>query len=356
MMNPDIQSLLIGRKKDLQHAMKQLEVTEKKILFVIDKEQRLYGTLTDGDIRRWIMKGGGLQQTVDRLCNKKPYFIHYGYKSEQVRNDMLQMGILSIPVVNEKQEIVEVLFWDNIFADGITNKHVKTLDVPVVIMAGGKGTRLDPFTKILPKPLIPIGDKTVIEIIIDSFLTWGIRNFFVTVNHKSKIIKSYFEELSPPYAIEYVDEDIPLGTAGSLRFLLSRLKDAFIVTNCDVIIKTDCVDLLDFHQKSGNDITLVASIKNYNIPYGICKIKNGGTLTSIREKPEYSFLVNTGMYVLNPGSLKSIPEGECFHMTQLIEAVKSSGGRVGVFPISEDSWFDTGEWAEYKKALEKFSL
>lgn len=355
-MNANIEPLLIDRKIDLRRAMKQLEVTEKKILFVVADGFKLYGTLTDGDIRRWILNGGELKETIDNLCNPKPFFARKGYDLNQVKRDMILKSIFSVPIVDERDEIIDVLFWEKVFSEEPPQRAIPPVNVPVVIMAGGKGTRLDPFTKILPKPLIPIGEKTVIEVIIDAFREWGIGHFYVSVNHKSRIIKSYFEELNPPYTLEYIDEAIPLGTAGGLRKLIGRATGSFIVTNCDVIIKVDCRELIRFHASSGNDLTLVASLKNFHIPYGICEIQNGGTLARITEKPEYSFLINTGMYLLNPEVLQLIPPDEFFHMTHLIDRLRETGGKVGVFPIGEDSWLDTGEWAEYKKALKKFEF
>jgi dTDP-glucose pyrophosphorylase len=335
----------------IKDALKQLEETERKTLFVVDDENRLIGTLTDGDIRRWILSEGSLDGMVESVCNTQPYVVCKNYDPEQIKQVMLDKKIGCIPVVNDRRDIVEVLFWENLFGEGLARKPAKPIGLPVVIMAGGKGTRLDPFTKILPKPLIPLGDKTVIEIIIDSFVDCGIGKFYISVNYKSKIIKSYFEELEPAYAIEYIHEDKPLGTAGSLRYLSHKLDSSLIVTNCDIIIKADYHDIVEYHAINDNDITLVASLKNYNIPYGVCEIENGGALKCIQEKPEYIFLVNTGMYVLKPETLELIPENEFFHITHLIEKVQAAGGKVGVYPISDKSWIDTGEWAEYKKAL-----
>jgi NDP-sugar pyrophosphorylase family protein len=269
---------------------------------------------------------------------------------------MFERNIGCVPAVDDHDQIVELLFWESVFKDSGKRKPITPIHLPVVIMAGGQGTRLDPFTRILPKPLIPLGDKTVIEHIIESFLKFGVSTFYLSVNHKSKIIKSYFEELHPPYVIEYIQEDKPLGTAGSLRYLRDQLAGSFIVTNCDIIIDADYAELIDFHDKSNNDITIVGSLKNYHIPYGICEIVNGGTLARITEKPEYNFLVNTGMYVLRAETLRLIPKDEIFHMTHLIEKVKETGGKVAVFPVSDKAWLDTGEWAEYRKALKQLQV
>jgi NDP-sugar pyrophosphorylase family protein len=308
--------------------------------------------LTDGDIRRWILRGGGLDYSVENVCNKNAYFYTAEVAVDKVKRDMLERKITCIPIITEQREVKDFYLWEEVFGDKVHRKKLPTLHIPVVIMAGGQGTRLDPFTRILPKPLIPIGDKTIIEIIIDKFREYQIDHFYISVNHKSKILKSYFDELSPQYSIEYINEDKPLGTSGSLKFLQGKLDTPFFVTNCDIIVEADYGELLAFHQEKKNDITLVASMKHFNIPYGICEIENGGALTKIVEKPEYSFLVNTGMYVLEPSVLKHIPENVLFHITDLIDRVRTTGGKIGVFPISEKSWIDTGEWSEYKRALE----
>jgi NDP-sugar pyrophosphorylase family protein len=156
--------------------------------------------------------------------------------------------------------------------------------------------------------------------------------------------------------MKYLYEDKPLGTVGALKQLENKVNGNLILTNCDIIINADYSDLLKYHDSVNNDITLVVSMKHYNIPYGICEIENGGTLLEIKEKPEYDLLVNTGMYVLKSDTLKYIPQNEYFHITHLIEKIKKAGMKVGVYPISENSWFDTGEWVEYKKTLEQFKL
>jgi NDP-sugar pyrophosphorylase family protein len=177
----------------------------------------------------------------------------------------------------------------------------------------------------------------------------------LTVNHKSNIIKSYFEDIDKDYKIKLVKEDKPLGTAGSLKLVEDKLESVFIVTNCDIIIHADYSEIVDFHISSGYDITLVSSMMHYKIPYGICEIDRGGSLIEIREKPEYNFLISTGMYVLNKKILRLIPNNELFHITNLMEDVKKQGGTVGVFPISENSWDDTGEWDEYNKAVKRLT-
>jgi dTDP-glucose pyrophosphorylase len=347
--------LFIPPTATLKEAMYRLDETEKKILFVVEEPDRMVGTITDGDIRRWILADGKLDDRVDRICNRNPVAASAPYDLHEVRRTMVERSINCIPVVAPEGCIVDILFWDRIFGEAFTNGRRTKIGLPVVIMAGGKGTRLDPFTRILPKPLIPVGDKTILEHIIESFVDYGVEEFILSVNHKSKIIKSYFEELGLACSIRYIEENMPLGTAGSLRYLGGAIDGSFIVTNCDIIVQTNYAELVAHHDSRNDDITIVASIKNYNIPYGICEIENGGTLVKMTEKPEYNFLVNTGMYVVKPAVLNLIPHDTVFHFTDLIEAVKSNGGRISVFPINEGSWLDTGEWQEYRKVLSRFT-
>lgn len=333
-------------------AMQRLDESGQKILFVVSNDDVLAGSLTDGDVRRWILSGGGLDATVDEVCNPHPFSIREHFDLVQVRKECLEKGFDSVPVLSPQSKVVDLLFREDLFGSAPRSAPKTKLEIPVVIMAGGRGTRLAPFTHILPKPLIPIGDKSILELIIDKFQAFGVNHIFLTVHHKAKIIKSYFEELQPSYVIEYLHEERPLGTAGSLTLLKGKIQGRFLVTNCDIIMDLDFADLDAFHTGAKHDITLVASMKSYSIPYGVCEIENGGMLLSIDEKPEHTFLISTGMYIVNAPMLDLIPVGNVFHMTDLIAAARAHGARIGVYPISESAWRDTGEWEEYRKALQ----
>jgi len=335
----------------IKQAMEALDRTAEKVLLVTDNEQRLIGTLTDGDIRRYILKEQNLSGTIEKAYFRKPLFVFQeDYDTEEIKVLLREKKIDLIPLLDGNHKVVEFVTWEQAFGNNRRQKG-QGLDIPAVIMAGGRGTRLEPFTKVLPKPLVPVGEKPVIEHIIDRFTAHGIRNFYLTIHHMSKILRAYFEEKNPAYSITFVEENQPLGTAGSLRLLENRLEKDFFVSNCDIIIEADYEDIYRFHKKNGNDITLVASTKQYNIPYGICELNGAGTLKRIREKPEYNFLVNTGLYILKPKTLKQIPHDQIFHITNLIEQVQQAGGVIGVYPVSENAWIDVGQWAEYRKAL-----
>ncbi|MGV8058384.1 MAG: sugar phosphate nucleotidyltransferase [Smithellaceae bacterium] len=350
--------LLIDSSIKIITALKLLDETADKVLFVVDQDNRLLGTLTDGDIRRYLLSGRSLEDAISEVYNKSPKaLLDKEYFQENAKKILLKYKLTMIPIIDEKKLLLNIVSWDKIFSEEKKKpKKRKNIKVPVVIMAGGKGTRLDPFTKILPKPLIPIGDKPIIELIMDKFHEFGMRDFYVTLNHKSKMIKAYFEEFKTKYGITYIDEKIPLGTAGGLKYLQGKISGPIFVSNSDIIIEEDYSKILKFHNNNRNEITIVASVKNYNIPYGVCEIENGGILREIKEKPSLCFLVNTGMYIVNSTALNIIPQDEFYHITQLIQDLKNAGSKIGVFPVSEKSWMDIGEWEKYKEVLEYLKI
>ena len=225
------------------------------------------------------------------------------------------------------------------------------INLPVVIMAGGKGTRLKPITNVIPKPLVPIGDKTILETILDQFEEIGCTKFYMSVNYKADIMKYYLSQLDHKYDIEFFQEEKPLGTIGSVSLLKGKITTPFFVSNCDSINEQDYRDVYDYYVSNHNDLTLVTMVKSFKIPYGVIEIGEDGLMTALSEKPELTFQVNTGVYILNPSCIDEIPEGEFFHITHLMEKIKARGGRVGCFPVSEHAWKDMGEWPEYLKMI-----
>lgn len=343
--------ILIPDTLSVKDALKKLTETAEKVLLVVEDDQRLIGALTDGDIRRYVLKGGELCDTIKGVYQTEPIFIFQDdFNLDKIKHILTKNKIEMIPVLDQSRKVVDLITWTTVFGKN-KDADKKDLNIPVVIMAGGKGARLDPFTRVLPKLLIPVGDKPVIDYIIDRFKVYGITEFYLTINHMSKIIRAYFEEKAPDYSLIIVEEDEPRGTAGSLKFLADKLKKPFFVSNCDIVIKADYADLYQFHLQNKYDITLVASAKQFNIPYGICELNGSGSLERIKEKPEYNFLVNAGLYVLNPTIIDLIPDSGLFHITHLMDKVKEIKGTIGVYPVSENAWTDVGQWTEYRKAL-----
>ncbi len=350
-----MKNIKIGAVSSIKNAMKLLNKTGENCLLVVDQNDKLLGTLTDGDLRRSILKGVNIESTIETSMNTSPKILKFGeFNKKDAGLLMIKQKIDLLPILNSDNKVVDYLTRDMIFDKKVRKRNKIFLDVPVVIMAGGKGTRMKPFTKVLPKPLIPIKNKTIIEHIIERFTAIGVSKFYITINYKSNVLKAYFEELKKDYKVEFLLEKKPLGTAGSLKLLnRTQLKKSFFVSNCDIIVKENYGKIYEFHNKGKFSLTLVASTKNYQIPYGNCVLKADGALDYIDEKPKYDFLINTGLYVLNPEILKYIPRGKFFHITNLLEKLKSNNLKVGVFPIQDERWIDVGEWSEYKKAILK---
>jgi len=350
-MKVPIKQFIIKYNTPLKQALKRFDSTKEGILFLVDKNFELVGSITNGDIRRWVLNDGNSNKSVFDICNKKPFFVKENFNYTSVKNIMIKKRLSSFPVVTKDMKIINILFWHDIIGDKKQSLK-KKINSSVVIMAGGFGKRLDPFTRVLPKPLIPIGEKTIVEIIIDNFREYKINTFYLSVNYKSKIIKSYFEELNPKYKVIYINEDKPLGTAGSLKFIDGKIKNTFFLINCDTVIEEDYASIFEFHKKNHFDITVVSSMKNYVVSYGICILNKDGSLKKIKEKPEYNILANTGMYVVEPKCLKLIPKNSYFDFPVLIKKIIERGGKVGVFPIKAEAWLDVGVWDEYKKTTE----
>ncbi len=349
-----IQKIFIKPDRNINAALKQIDESAEKILVVVGPHDQLIGTLTDGDIRRWILKGGSLQVPVSRVMNRTPRCLREGYTADEAKKLMVTNKIECLPVVNKAGVVISAIRWVELFETRFT-KH-STIDAPVVIMAGGEGTRLAPFTKVLPKPLLPVGEQPIITLIIDKFVEFGCEKFYLSLNYKASIIKAYFHDLHPKYHLEYIYEEEPRGTAGSLQMMKKTLKTSFFVSNCDILINADYADILHFHQTRGNAITLVGSVKHYVIPYGVCEIGAKGVLKKIQEKPEQDLLVNTGLYILEPEVLKDIPVRGVYHITDLISKYLRRNKKVGVYPVSEKSWLDMGQWEALQDMVKRLGV
>ena len=348
-----IEKILQQSSISIKMALSALSKSGEKCLIIVDKDKKLLGTLSDGDIRKCILSGSSLDDSIEKIYQRQcTSFVEGNYNPEEIKKIFAKKRFDLIPIIDSNNKVKKIIYWEDFLLRKRRNK--RKLNLPVIIMAGGAGTRLAPFTNVLPKPLIPIGDETIIERIIAKFTAVGVDQFFLTINYKSKLLKAFFEELSPKYKINFAEEKEPLGTAGSIYLLRKEIKTPFFVSNCDIIIDSDYSDIYKFHQQNKFDLTLVASAKNYEIPYGTC-VLSGGRLESIEEKPSLNYLVNTGLYLINPEVMKLIPKNKYYDMTDLIEEMLSRNMNIGAYTVDEDSWIDIGQWAEYKKALELFS-
>lgn len=347
-----LKTLLISDDTNLKEAMQKLNDTAEQILFVIDEADKLMGTVTDGDIRRGLINGLKFSDKVEKVMFRRfiSFYNDEPDKKAKARKIMIKEEVERIPVLDKRGHIIDVMFWKDIFGEKESVKQKQFLSNSIVIMAGGKGTRLDPFTKILPKPLIPIGEKPIIEIIMEKLYKCGFNNFIYTLNYKKEYIKLFLRENNLPYSIDWVEEDDYSGTAGSLSLLKDKVNDSFFVLNCDTILNVDYTGILKWHKENNNLMTLVGCHKEIKVPYGILELDHG-ILKDFVEKPNYDVIINTGSYILEPEVLQMIPDNKCMDMNSLIENV-SKNGRVSVYPI-HDGWVDVGQWEEYRKSIKE---
>jgi dTDP-glucose pyrophosphorylase len=342
-------NLLISKNATIKEAFKKISKGGHKCLIVTTSDGFLEGTISDGDLRKSILSKKNLDLKIHQTYNNKPYSVNENYKIEQVKKTFISKNYDLIPVVNKNNKVIDVLTWAKIFKN---EKKISKLKNIVMIMAGGKGTRLDPFTRVLPKPLIPVKDKTIIEHILCEFINNGLNKFIISINYKGKILKSFLEELKISRKINFIEETKPLGTIGSLKLMKEKTSDPILVANCDSLIKINYSDLITFHKKNKFDITILISSKEYRIPYGTC-VLNGNLLELIREKPKFNFFTNVGMYLVSPDLVKLIPHKKT-DAIQFIQLCKNMNKRIGVYPIDDEMWIDIGQWAEFQKNINKF--
>ena len=351
-MKDSIKQICIDSKATVLAALKQMDVTRRKLLIVTDVA-KYRSVLSIGDIQRSIIKGDSMDEPIEKILRPTTKVAKASQDRSEVELYVKEHKNEFMPIIDEDNNLVDVVFWDELFK---TEIHHRTEDfnLPVVIMAGGQGSRLRPLTNVLPKPLIPIGEQTMMEDIMDRFVECGCQNFYVSVNYMADFMRHYFDNFSKHnYNIEYFQEDKPLGTAGSLHLLKGKINDTFFVSNCDSILDEDYGEILRYHRENNNEITVVSVVKSIYIPYGTLVTGEGGLLASLQEKPELTFQINTGMYILEPHLLKEIPSDRVYHITYLIDKLVKEGRRVGVYPVNEGSWTDIGNWEEYLKYIKK---
>lgn len=332
-------------KQTIEHMEKNLI----KAVVIVDNEGIVKGIFSNGDMRSFFLKEGKLSDSIIVAMNKNPQLYHSMKEIEEERTDRIRVVY---PIVDDNNKIIEVIDFENLSIE----KNNSLKDIPLVIMAGGEGTRLYPYTKILPKPLIPIGNVTITERIIESFTRFGCKKVIMILNYKANMIKSYMEDISKDYDIEFIKEEEFLGTAGGLKLIKERINNKFFLSNCDILINTDFSSIVRNHDESNNSITFVCSMKNIVIPYGVVKTDSKGYIKSMVEKPDYSFLVNTGLYLIEPNVLDYISDNEFIHLPDLAQKIINNNMNVGVYPVSERAWMDMGQFSEMEDMKRRLGI
>ncbi len=344
-MDIELLSKFLAEKHiNVSEAMRRIDSNANGILFLTNEKKQLIACITDGDIRRYLLAGGSMEGAAYEAANHTP---KYAFDMPEAETLYHKKSWVAIPIVDSQMHVIDL--YNGL---GDLPKKKASLDIPVVINAGGKGTRLDPLTRVLPKPLIPVGDMPIIEHIIREYQSYNCNAFHIIVNYKKELLKAYFSdkrENERKYDIRWYDEDEPLGTGGGLSLLKGVINSTFFFANCDALLTANYESMLRFHRDNGNTITMICAHKIVSIPYGVIDMGKQGEILSMREKPELSFLTNTGIYIVEPEVIDDMNEGESIGFPDVIEREKQQGKKVAVFPVSQNDWMDMGQFPELEK-------
>ena len=346
-MKLDLDSYCIGSSDTIKMAMKTIDKNLIGAAFVLDSDKTVIGVLTDGDIRRTLLNDKSINDSINFIYNINfKYATHYESK-KKVKEFMIKNKIRQLPVLDANNKLVGIHFLDELA--GFDDKENY-----VFILAGGLGTRLRPLTETVPKPMLLVGDRPILEIIIEQFREHGFKNFIISLNYKGDMIEKYFKNGKKiGVNIKYVKEKKRLGTAGSIRLAKELLNKPFMVINGDILTGMDFDSFLMYHETSNFDVTVGVRNYDFTVPYGVINTEDN-IIKSIDEKPSFSYFINSGIYVVNPEIIKFIPEDKIYNMTDLINDTINNNYKSGVYNISE-YWVDIGQHEEYKKANEEFS-
>ncbi len=338
----NIQQFIGDKALSISEAMQRIDKNANGILFIVDENNKMISCITDGDIRRYLLSGGRMNGNAVDAANKN---FKAAKSIEEAKSLYHKRNYIAIPILSESGIIIDIYTGES----GVGVKNHNALNIPVVINAGGRGTRLDPYTRVLPKPLIPVGDLPIMELIMREYQGYSCNDFNIIVNYKKDLIKAYFYDSDYTYNITWYDEEKPLGTGGGLSLLKGKLDSTFFFANCDALLTADYEAMLKFHKENNNDITMICAYKNLSIPYGVVEIGESGIIQSMREKPMMSFLTNTGVYIVEPEIVNDMIDDESIGFPEVVERQKNKGRRVAVFPISENDWMDMGQVSELEK-------
>ena len=339
----DWRKVILNKNDTIQSAIDILDKEAMRIAMVVDDSGRLIGTVTDGDIRRGLTKHLPMNTEVFEIMFKEPAVVSVDFSQKEILTKMKKLDLLQMPIVDCDKKVVGL--------ETIQNLIVKTsYDTPVFLMAGGFGKRLHPLTDEIPKPLLKVGDKPILENILDQFISAGFNDFYISTHYKAEMVREHFGDGSDwGISIQYVHEDKPLGTAGGLGLLPKKTYSSpIIMMNGDLLTKINFEQLLKFHLEEKGDATICVRKYDFQVPYGVIKA-NGHRITSIEEKPLHKFFVNAGVYVLSPSILNVVDGVNYLDMPQLLEKTIESYGQVNMFPVHE-YWLDIGQIEQFNQA------
>lgn len=328
--------LIITSNMTMEEAMQVIDKGASKTVFLVE-DGILKGVLTDGDVRRFLLRGGSIQDNVSLAVNYNPKFF-YEKDTESSQEYMTKHMLTALPIVDEQMKLIRI---DRL--NGVSVHREISADVPVIMMAGGLGTRLKPYTEIIPKPLIPIGPKTISEHILDRFVSYGCKRYYMILNYKKSLIEAYFKDIASYEGLGFVEEPFFMGTAGGIGLLKDQCSEDFFLVNCDILVDFDYYQVWMEHCKQGNIVTMVSARKKIAVPYGTVEADEEGRVSTLVEKPQLVYNVNTGMYLCNARVFQYLEENEKIDMPDLILRCIAEGERVGQVVIEENHWYDMGQ-------------
>ena len=326
-----------------------IENCPSKIALVIESSGRLLGTITDGDIRRALLRGKSMDISAEIIMNKQPVTMSVGTDMKTCLMTMERYNLRQLPLIDQEKKVVKLLNRQDVELH--KDQHEKD-KIPVIIMAGGKGKRLRPLTEDCPKPMLPVGDKPLLEVIIEQLGGQGFSNFYISINYLGDMIKNYFGNGDRfNVSIQYLEESEPLGTAGPLGLLKTAPHGKIVVINGDVLTRMYLPRLLDFHDEHDADATMCVREYEIQVPYGTVDLE-ADKVTNIEEKPVYRFFVNAGIYVLDKNIISLIEDNESTDMVSLLKRAKKANYQIAAFPIHE-YWLDIGRMDDLARAQEE---
>ena len=342
----DIQKLKLKINSTIKEALQIIDLGAVKFAIVVDNEDKLIGTLSDGDIRRAVLDGKVLENTIENIYCKEPTIANVNASKEEIINICTSKKLYQIPIVDDFGKVVSVDILDELLKPtAYPNK--------VVLMVGGLGTRLRPLTENTPKPMLHVGGKPILQTIVEKFASYGFVHIVMCVNYKSHVIQDYFGDGSKfGVNIEYIFEEQRMGTAGALTLLSEQPNEAFFVMNGDLLTNVNFEHLLDYHMDNDSMATMCVREYDFQVPYGVVNIDDG-QITSIEEKPIHNFFVSAGIYMLDPKCIDLMPQDEFYDMPTLFERLIGMKENTISFPLRE-YWLDIGRIEEYEKANREY--
>ncbi|HEY9017178.1 nucleotidyltransferase family protein [Thiomicrospira sp.] len=338
--------IAVDPQSSVKHTLEVMDRAALQIALVISADQILVGTVTDGDIRRGLLAGFGLESEIQNVMNKQPTL---GFENESAlvwQKRIAKHQLRHLPIVSQSKKILG-LFYQKQTQSALPNA--------VVLMLGGMGTRLRPLTENIPKPMLPVGNQPILETIVRHIAEQGFEEFYFCINYLGQQIRDYFGDGEAfGVRIHYVEENERMGTAGALSLLPKKLVEPFVVMNGDLLTKVDLKALLKFHQDNGDIISACMREYSQQVPYGVIEM-DGHQINQLVEKPIYRYFVNAGIYAISPKALDLMPSNEFFDMTSLIEKAMAENNKVGGFPLTE-YWMDIGQMPDYYQAQADYEV